>query len=270
MDNRSIGVFDSGLGGLTAVKRLVELLPNENIVYLGDTGRVPYGGRSRETLLKYAREDMDFLEEYDVKTIVVACNTVSAVALGEVEKEYDIPMIGVIDAAVERAMAVTKNGRIGVIGTMATIKSNIYVEKIGKISPQCHVITKACPLLVPLVENGRINKGDIVIETVLREYLTPLKEAGVDTLILACTHYPLLTDIVAEIMGSEVTLVNSGGVTAEYVAKWLSDNDLLCGRESGKIDYYVTDDIESFEEAASLFLQSDVHGDVKKVSLGGV
>ena len=128
MDNRAIGVFDSGLGGLTAVKRLVELLPNEKIIYLGDTGRVPYGGRSKETLLKYTREDVNFLKQFDVKAIVVACNTVSAVALDDVEKEYDIPMIGVIDAAVEEALSVTKNEKIGVIGTVATIKSGIYAR----------------------------------------------------------------------------------------------------------------------------------------------
>lgn len=269
LDNRAIGVFDSGLGGLTAVKRLIELLPNEKIIYLGDTGRVPYGGRSKETLLKYTREDVAFLGRFDVKVIVVACNTVSAVALDEVENEYDIPMIGVIDAAVEKALAVTKNEKIGVIGTSATIKSGIYARKIGAAGTGCSVCAAACPLLVPLVESGRIQKGDIVIETVLREYLEPIKEFGADTLILGCTHYPLLYDMIADIMGRDVELVNSGGVTAEYVAGWLGGRGLLSSGERGGIDYYVTDDTEGFESTASLFLQSDVRGSVTKVDLDG-
>ena len=267
MDKRAIGVFDSGLGGLTSVKRLVELLPDEDIIYLGDTGRVPYGSRSKETIIKYTREDVDFLIKYNVKAIVVACNTVSAAALDTVEKEYDVPMIGAVDAAVKRALEVTKNGKIGVIGTAATINSGIYPRKIDEMSKNAQVFTKACPLLVPLVENGRINRGDIVTETVVREYLEPVIEAGVDTLILGCTHYPLLMDIIRDIAGDGVVLVNSGGVTAEYVARWLEENDMLNG-SGGSIEYYVTDDTGSFGEMASLFLQSDVRGIVEKVVLG--
>ena len=268
MDNRSIGVFDSGLGGLTSVKRLVELLPDENIIYLGDTGRVPYGGRSKETIIKYAREDVEFLRQYDVKAIVVACNTVSAAALDTVEKEYDVPMIGAVNAAVDKAVKLTRNRKIGVIGTAATINSGIYARNIKEIQPDAEVFAKACPLLVPLVENGRINRGDVVIETVLREYLAPLMDAGIDTLILGCTHYPLLIDIISEITGDSVSLVNSGGETAEYVARWLSDSGMLTERRGGVIDYYVTDDTGSFGDMASLFLGSDVRGDVHKVTLG--
>lgn len=267
MDKRAIGVFDSGLGGLTSVKRLVELLPNEDIIYLGDTGRVPYGSRSRETIIKYTREDADFLIKYNVKAIVVACNTVSAAALDTVEKEYGVPMIGAVDAAVRRALETTKNGKIGVIGTAATINSGIYPRKIGEISKDARVFTKACPLLVPLVENGRVNRGDVVTETVVREYLSPVIGAGVDTLILGCTHYPLLMDIISDIAGDGVALVNSGGVTAEFVAKWLEENDML-NDSGGSIEYYVTDDTDGFGEMASLFLQSDVRGIVKKVTLG--
>ena len=258
LDNRSIGIFDSGLGGLTTVKRLKELLPGENMIFLGDTGRVPYGGRSTQTLIKYAREDIDFFNKFNVKAVIVACNTVSAAALNYVINDYDMPIIGVIDAAVNRAVSETKNKKIGVIGTVATINSGIYIKKIQAIIPDAQVFTCACPLLVPLVENGRIKKGDIVIETVLKEYLSTFKGTGIDTLILACTHYPLLKDIIEDIMGPDVFLVDSGGVTAEYVFDWMEKNDLFSQSAQGNIDYFVTDDTESFRSTASLFLGSDI------------
>lgn len=267
MDNRAIGVFDSGLGGLTAVKRLRELLPGEDIVYLGDTGRVPYGGRSRETLIEYAKQDVKFLSRYDVKAIVIACNTVSANALEEAENTVDVPVIGVIDPAVKRAAEITGNGKIGVIGTAATIKSGIYLKKIGKTMPEARVTAVACPLLVPLVEDGRIHRGDIVIETVLKEYLEPVKRAGADTLILGCTHYPLLEGIIRDIMGEGVSLINSGGVTAETVAGFLKERGLLADRNPGETCYFVTDDTESFEKTASLFLGESLNGKVSRVSL---
>ena len=269
LDNRSIGVFDSGLGGLTTVKRLKELLPGENMIFLGDTGRVPYGGRSTQTLIKYAREDIDFFNKFNVKAVIVACNTVSAAALSYVINDYDMPIIGVIDAAVNRAVSETKNKKIGVIGTVATINSGIYIKKIQAIIPDAQVFTCACPLLVPLVENGRIKKGDIVIETVLKEYLSAFKGTGIDTLILACTHYPLLKDIIEDIMGPDVFLVDSGGVTAEYVFDWMEKNDLFSQSAQGTIDYFVTDDTESFRSTASLFLGSDITENVHQVSLSG-
>ena len=269
LDNRSIGIFDSGLGGLTTVKRLKELLPGENMIFLGDTGRVPYGGRSTQTLIKYAREDIDFFNKFNVKAVIVACNTVSAAALSYVINDYDMPIIGVIDAAVNRAVSETKNKKIGVIGTVATINSGIYIKKIQAIIPDAQVFTCACPLLVPLVENGRIKKGDIVIETVLKEYLSTFKGTGIDTLILACTHYPLLKDIIEDIMGPDVFLVDSGGVTAEYVFDWMEKNDLFSQSAQGNIDYFVTDDTESFRNTASLFLGSDITENVHQVSLSG-
>lgn len=269
LDNRSIGIFDSGLGGLTTVKRLKELLPGENMIFLGDTGRVPYGGRSTQTLIKYAREDIDFFNKFNVKAVIVACNTVSAAALNYVINDYDMPIIGVIDAAVNRAVSETKNKKIGVIGTVATINSGIYIKKIQAIIPDAQVFTCACPLLVPLVENGRIKKGDIVIETVLKEYLSTFKGTGIDTLILACTHYPLLKDIIEDIMGPDVFLVDSGGVTAEYVFDWMEKNDLFSQSAQGHIDYFVTDDTESFRSTASLFLGSDITENVHQVSLSG-
>ena len=192
MDNRAIGVFDSGLGGLTAVRRLHALMPQENIIYFGDTGRVPYGTKGRDIVTRYARQDVAFLRQFDLKSIIIACNTVSAIALDVLSRENDIPIIGTVEPACRRALTMTKNGRVGVIATAATVRSGAYEKYLHKKDGTLDLFTQACPLFVPLVENGRVHRGDIVIETVVKEYLTPLKEAGVDTLILGCTHYPLL------------------------------------------------------------------------------
>lgn len=268
MDNRPIGVFDSGLGGLTAVQKLIELLPNEDIIYLGDTGRVPYGGRSRETIIKYARQDIAFLTSFDIKAIVIACGTVSTTAMGEIENDYDLPIAGVVLPAVEKAVKVTKNKRIGLIGTVASINSRAYDRLILERLPDAEIFSAACPLLVPLVENGRINRGDIMIETAVREYLTPIKEQGVDTLILGCTHYPLIGDVIGDYMGGEVSLISPGAETAAFVAELLEKNGISA--EKGRIAthrYFVTDSIEGFSSAASLFLRQDVRGEVSKVDL---
>ena len=201
MDKRAIGVFDSGLGGLTAVRRLHALMPQENIIYFGDTGRVPYGTRGRDIITKYARQDVAFLRQYDLKSIIIACNTVSAIALDLLSEENDIPIIGTVEPACRRAMTMTQTGRVGVIGTAATIRSGAYEKYLHKKDGTLDLFTQACPLFVPLVENGRVHRGDVVIETVVKEYLTPLKDAGVDTLILGCTHYPLLEEVIGDFMG---------------------------------------------------------------------
>jgi len=268
LDNRPIGVFDSGLGGLTAVQKLMETLPNEDIIYLGDTGRVPYGGRSRETIIKYARQDIAFLTSFDIKAIVIACGTVSTTALGEIEKDYDIPIVGVVRPAVERAVQVTKNKRIGLIGTVASINSGAYDKLILQRLPEAEIFSAACPLLVPLVENGRISRGDIMIETAVSEYLAPIKARKVDTLILGCTHYPLIGDVIGDYMGEGVTLVSPGAETAAYVEQLLKKNDISAekGRRAAH-RYFVTDSIEGFSNAASLFLNQDVRGEVSKVDL---
>ena len=206
-DNRSIGVFDSGMGGLTAVRRLHALMPKENIIYFGDTSRVPYGTRGRDTIVKYARQDVAFLRQFDLKAIVIACNTVSSVALDLLTEENNIPIIGTVEPACRRAMTMTQNGRVGVIGTAATMRSGAYEKYLHKKDGTLRLYTQACPLFVPLVENGRVHRGDIVIETVAAEYLAPLKEAGVDTLILGCTHYPLLEEVISDYMGPDVTLI---------------------------------------------------------------
>ncbi|NCB29423.1 MAG: glutamate racemase [Clostridia bacterium] len=254
MDNRAIGVFDSGLGGLTAVRRLHEIMPEENIIYFGDTGRVPYGTRGRDTIIKYTRQDIRFLLERDLKAIVVACNTASAAALDTVRGEFDVPIFGTVEPSCEKARQVTKNGRIGVIGTAATVRSDIFVRSLRALDSALTVTTRACPLFVPLVENGRVARGDVVIETVVREYLQPMKDAGVDTLVLGCTHYPLLHDVIADFMGAGVTLVDSGAEAANAVRRAVTP----AAHTHGQTQYFVSDDPDSFTQLARLFLQEDV------------
>ncbi|MCL2827273.1 MAG: glutamate racemase [Oscillospiraceae bacterium] len=267
-DNRPIGVFDSGLGGLTAVATLMALLPGEDICYLGDTGRVPYGGRSRETIIEYVRQDIEFLLGQEIKAIVVACGTGSAVALDQLRDQYPVPIYGVLESAVEAAIQRTATGRIGIIGTEATIASGAYERLLGA-NGEFQLISRACPLFVPLVENGRIHPGDVVIETVVAEYLAPFAEGEVDTLILGCTHYPLLERVISRFLGPGVTLVSSGAAAAEFVAQTLAEQGLLAAdRAAGSHRYFVTDRVAGFERLASLFLQQNVSGKVEKISLG--
>ena len=259
MDNRPIGVFDSGLGGLTAVRELQRLLPGEDIIYFGDTGRVPYGGRSRDTIIRYARQDVAFLRTFDLKAIVIACGTVSTTALDVLTAENDIPVWGVVEPAARAAAAATKNGRVGLIGTQATIRSGAYERRIAQGAPQIQVMAAACPLFVPLVENGRFRRGDIVIETVAAEYLAPLKAAGVDTLVLGCTHYPLLEEVIAACMGPDVSLVSAGAEGARAAADFLRARGALSGRaDGGACRFFVSDRQEDFARLASIFLGRDV------------
>lgn len=265
---RPIGVFDSGLGGLTAAGRLAKLLPGEDILYLGDTGRVPYGGRSRETIIKYARQDMDFLLKMDIKAIVVACGTVSTTALDIISNDYSVPIYGVVEPTVALAAKVTKNKKIGIIGTEASVRSEAYDRRLKSLMPEAELLSRACPLFVPLVENGRVNPGDVVIETVTEEYLSPMKAAGVDTLILGCTHYPLLEPVISAYMGSDTALISAGSAAAEFVAAELTRLDLLSeSDEPGTYSYYVSDSTDNFTNLASMFLRRDVQGEVHKISL---
>ncbi|MDR1588650.1 MAG: glutamate racemase [Oscillospiraceae bacterium] len=266
MDHRPIGVFDSGLGGLTAVKKLKEVLPREDIVYLGDTGRVPYGSRSRETITKYARQDAAFLAGLGVKAMVIACNTACSVALGAISAAYDMPVFGVVEPPAAEAARLTTNGKIGIIGTVATVRSGAYAEALRTMAPDAGVWSEACPLFVPLVENGRASADDIVVRTVAEEYLAPLRARGVDTLILGCTHYPLLRGVISEIMGSGVAIVDSGAATALRVARDLGDMGLLSGA-GGESRYFVTDSTEGFSELASIFLDLRVGGSVEQIEL---
>lgn len=261
MANEYIGVFDSGLGGLTAVKEIMSQMPEQPIIYFGDTGRVPYGTRGRDTIIKYVKSDIRFLESFGVKAIVVACGTASAVALPHIEK--NIPIIGVVEATTKAAADATKNGKIGVIGTTGTIKSNAYEINLKKINDDFEVYSNACPLFVPLVENGYFDSE--ATKFFVCEYLSDIKAAGVDTLILGCTHYPLLKGVISEFMGSGVTLIDAGAEVARYI-KELG----ICGKADDvedKYRFYVSDNIESFEELGGVFLQQKIVGQVKKIDI---
>ena len=268
MDMRPIGVFDSGLGGLTAVRSLRQILPEENLIYFGDTARVPYGGRARETILKYARQDVRFLRSFDLKAIIIACGTVSTTSLDTLQAENDLPIVGVVEPTCRRALAVTKNKKIGMIATLASVRSGAYEETLRRLDPAVEMISRPCPLFVPLVENGRIRRGDVVIETVAREYLEPMKEAGVDTLILGCTHYPLLTDIIADIMGPDVELVSAGEESAFELKRVLKINGLRADESrQGEAEFYVSDRPEDFERIASVFLGEDLHHAARRIDI---
>lgn len=268
MDKRPIGVFDSGLGGLTAVRELARLLPGEDIVYFGDTGRVPYGSRSRDTIIKYARQDVAFLNTFDLKAIVIACGTVSSTALEVLREENHIPVLGVVEPAAQAAALASKNGKIGLIGTEASIRSGAYERALARLRPEAVVYPQACPLFVPLVENGRFKPGDAVAELVVSEYLTPLKEAGIDTLVMGCTHYPLLRPAVAAFLGPEVELVDAGGSCAQKVAGLLRLTDALSGKAAGGAHrYFVSDSVDGFARLATLFLGEDVGTHVEQVDI---
>jgi glutamate racemase len=265
MDNRPIGVFDSGIGGLTVLKELLKALPGEDFIYFGDTGRVPYGGRSRETILKYAKQDIRFLKTFDIKALLVACGTVSSY-WNHIEEELDIPSVSVVRPSARQAAGTTANNRIGVIGTVATIKSRLYEEVLKSFSPGLQIMSVACPLFVPLVENGRIYPGDIVIETVAREYLEPLVSFGCDTLIMGCTHYPLLERVIAPILPG-VKLINPGAESAADLKRLLEAKDLLSDRKIGTVNYYISDDSGVFPRLGSLFLEQNIRDSVRKVEI---
>lgn len=265
MDNRPIGIFDSGLGGLTCVKKVMEIMPGEDIIYFGDIGRVPYGTKSTEIIKKYARQDVRFLQSFDIKYIIIACGTASSAALPAIRDEFDMEIAGVLTPTCTRAAELTQNRRIGVIGTPGTIKSGKYLRTLKELDQSLEVYSKACPMFVPLVENGYTTGK--VAELITQEYLAPLKEAGVDTLILGCTHYPILQDVIRDFMGDDVKLVNSGAETAVYAKKRLTESDLLCSRRYGSVQYYVSDSAESFTELAEVFLERKVDGSVHTVDI---
>ena len=268
MDMRPIGVFDSGLGGLTAVHSLWKILPEENLIYFGDTARVPYGGRSKETILKYARQDVRFLRSFDLKAILIACGTVTTTSLDTLQTENDLPIVGVVEPTCRRALLVTKTKKVGMIATLASVRSGAYEATLRRLDPTVEVICKPCPLFVPLVENGRFRRGDIVIETVAREYLEPLKETGIDTLILGCTHYPLLTEIIGDIMGPGVTLVSAGEESAFELKRMLKARNLRADEDrQGESEFYVSDRAEDFENIASVFLQQNLRHTARRIDI---
>ncbi len=257
-----IGIFDSGLGGLTVMKEIVKALPNEDIVYFGDTGRVPYGTRSRETIKKYAKEDASFLLSHNVKAVVAACGTVSAVA-ADTANILPVPFFEMISPAVNAAVRATKNKKIGIIGTPATVRSGEHKKRILEILPDAEIFATACPLFVPLVEEGLTSAENLMVVETAKKYLLPLKEKGIDTLILGCTHYPLLSEVIASVLGEGVTLINPAEELSGMLKAYLTDNNLLNER-GGAHNYYVSDMTVSFESTAENLMGEKISPDNAK------
>ena len=263
----AIGVFDSGIGGLTVVRELLRVLPSEPIVYLGDTARVPYGNKSRETVIKFSTENVLFLLHHDVKMIIIACHTASSFAQPFLERHFRRPVLGVIEPGVETALETTRNGRIGVIGTNATVGSEAYLHAFRRHHRKAKVTQVACPLFVPLVEEGCVD--DAVAVQVAERYLKPLKAAGVDTVILGCTHYPLLKRTIARVMGPKVQLIDSARQVALKAKVLLKQAHLEAaprrGASAGR-RFFVTDEPRHFEKLARRFLGRSP-GDVSKADV---
>jgi glutamate racemase len=260
-DSRPIGVFDSGIGGLTVVKALRDLLPNEKIFYLGDTARVPYGGKSASTVERYSLEMAYILADEGVKTIVIACNSASAVALPKLEKTLSVPVVGVIKPGAQAAIAATRNRHIGVIGTRATIKSSAYEKALRELDPKIKISARACPLLVPFIEEGWLE--DDLTDQIIARYLEPLVREGIDTLVLGCTHYPLLTDAFSRVLGEKVKLVDSAHNCATAVRELLDRQQLRTPSQTPDgLEVVLTDLPDSFLQVARDALQLDI-GEVR-------
>ena len=264
---KAIGIFDSGIGGLTVLKEIVAALPDENIIYLGDTARVPYGIRSAETVTRYSFENTQFLLSQEIKLLVVACNTASAISLGAVKKEYPLPVIGVLEPGARAAAAATRTRKIGVIGTEATIASGAYEKAIRRISPGVEVVSLACPLFVSLAEEGWTDND--VARLVAEKYLSTFRGSGIDTLVLGCTHYPLLKPVIGGVVGPGITLIDSATETAKEVVsvleklKWRGN-----GKGGGVRKFYVTDSPARFEKIGKRFLGEPLLS-AEQVRVGG-
>lgn len=290
MNDSPIGVFDSGIGGLTVLKEIFKVLPTENTIYLGDTARVPYGGRSSETIIKYSFENTRFLVSKGIKLLVIACNTASSVSLDEIRKSFNIPVIGVIEPGAKAAIMATKTNRIGIIGTEGTIKSNSYINAINSIkknktkefkehgtkhydryfevvTDEMVIFTKACPLFVPLAEEGWTS-NDVAYLTV-EHYLGGFKKEAIDTLVLGCTHYPLLKTIISKVMGKNVRLIDSAIETASETKEILRKNNME-KKSKGKPlrEFYVTDAPKKFINIGEKFLEHKIEN-IQKIDLGG-
>jgi len=261
----SIGVFDSGIGGLTVVKKILSTLPNENIIYFGDTARVPYGSKSNATIIEYANQDAKFLYNKNVKLIIVACNTASSVALDTLREQFDIPIIGMIEPGSKYALSKTLNNKIGVIGTHSTINNEAYSTKLKKFKNEIEVFEKACPLFVPLAEEGWIDHK--ATQLIAEEYLEELKNKEIDTLILGCTHYPILTKLIQKVMGPDVTLIDSGTAAALEVEDYLNGIGLRNDSNNiGTHQFYVSDLPAKFKIIAERFLGTEIRH-IEKVDI---
>ena len=250
-DPRPIGVFDSGIGGLTAVRELFRALPGESVIYFGDSARLPYGSKSRETVTRFSLEIASFLVRQDIKCLLVACNTASSVALEELER-LEVPVVGVIEPAARAAVAASPGGRIGVIGTLGTVASEAYPAAIARLAPHASVLARACPLFVPLVEEGWIDHA--VTQRVAAEYLSELRGARLESLILGCTHYPLLARRIGDLMGRAVTLIDSGAEAARATARLLEERGQLAHGATPEHRFFLSDEPRNFRPVAEAFL----------------
>lgn len=256
-----IGVFDSGLGGLTAVRELKEILPHENIVYFGDTGRLPYGTRSAETIIKYACDDMNFLLTNSVKAVLIACGTVSSTALGVLKSSFDIPIFGVVEPASAEAVRLTEKGKIAVLATPSTISAKAFDKAIAAINPAFSVMGVGCPMFVPLVENGYIGEDCNITKEIVNEYLSKLEDFSPDVIILGCTHYPLIKNIISKAAGEKfgkVRIVDSGRASAHALKNFLHESGKAKADGPGVTRYFVSDEPHNFMRTASLFLGEQV------------
>ncbi|MBO6193483.1 MAG: glutamate racemase [Clostridiales bacterium] len=267
-DNRPIGIFDSGIGGLTVLREIIAAVPNESTIYFGDDGRSPYGTKSHDTIINYSLQDMKFLKEQDVKMIVIACNTASTHAYKTLSSMCDVPVVEVVVPGAKAAVEATRNGRIGIIATRATISSGVYeaaVREYGKDIEGLEVISQACPLFVSLAEEGWWD-NEVAYLTAC-QYLEPLKAAGVDTVVLACTHYPLLARTISKVMGPQVKLINSGVAVASVVKNILESNGIASDGRNVIRKFYTSDDPKLFERVAAPFLGRGLPSGTKRVQV---
>ena len=267
MDNRPIGIFDSGLGGLTAVRELNRLLPHERILFFGDTANIPYGMKDRDTIIRLAKNDIRFLLQRNVKLVIAACGTVSSNLPEEDRSVLPVPFFGIIRPAAEAAVRSTANHRIGILGTSATVKSGTFAEEVLKTDPSAHVVQQECPLFVELVESGRTSPEDPYVCEITRKYLEKLIDEQCDTVILGCTHFPLLKDAIVRCLSPDTVLIDSGKEIARSVYGYLTENDRLNSSGHYGVSYFVSGDPEHFCELAAPFLGQDVSGKVTKSEL---
>jgi len=266
MDNRPIGVFDSGLGGLTAVREIHRILPGEDIIYFGDTGRVPYGARSRDTLRLFAGQIIAYLRRQNVKAVIVACGSIST-NLADECLVTDMPHVTVLEPTVRRALCQTKNRRVGIIATQATIRTGMFEDRLKEADSNILTYGQACPLLVPVIEHGLTDFNNQITRLTLEMYLRPVIDFGADTIILGCTHYSLLAHIIRDMLKDKISLIDSGACAAMEFRSILESEKLLANRAAGQTTYYSTDSAESFAETARLFLEQDISEQVRYVEI---
>ncbi len=262
-----IGIFDSGLGGLSALTEVRRLLPNEDIVYFGDTGRVPYGSRSKETIIKYALQDMRFLLTHNIDAVMVACGTATSNAIDILREAYpDIAIVGVIEAGAKAAAKATKNKKVGVSGTLSTIASGAFETALKAENPELEIHSAACPLFVPLVENGFVEQDDEITRLTAERYLSNMKEAGVDTVILGCTHYPIIAPAIQKVLPG-VSLINVGSAAAIELAEIVTKKRHGDIKNTGTTKFFVSDEPQGFVKTASIFLGEEISGDVTRIDI---